>query len=93
MKKLSSKHPAVVWAGESGRELNEEQWERITADELKKLKKGDRDIQQDMKGAPWKVKIARRLRKETTASNPWIAKRLRMGHPNRVSNLLNETKY
>jgi hypothetical protein len=29
-----------------------------------------------------------RLRKETTAKNPWIAERLQMGHPNYVSNLV-----
>jgi len=43
----------------------------------------------DRKGADWKVTIARRLRRETTASNPWIAQRLNMGHPSRVSNLIN----
>lgn len=40
-------------------------------------------------GADWKVEVAKRLRKETTAKNPWIAKRLAMGHPNYVSNLVN----
>jgi hypothetical protein len=35
--------------------------------------------------------IAKRLRKESTAKNPWIAKRLRMGHPNYVSNLVNQS--
>ncbi|MGJ8649472.1 MAG: hypothetical protein ACSHX4_03855 [Opitutaceae bacterium] len=33
------------------------------------------------KGADWKVSIAKRLRKETTAKNPWIAQRLQFGHP------------
>jgi hypothetical protein len=28
------------------------------------------------------------LRKQTTAKNGWIAKRLNMGHPSRVSNLI-----
>tara|TARA_B100001971_G_scaffold214066_1_gene249587 strand:- start:3703 stop:3804 length:102 start_codon:yes stop_codon:yes gene_type:complete len=32
-----------------------------------------------------------RLRKETTANNPWIAERLKMGHPNYVSNLVNKS--
>jgi hypothetical protein len=36
------------------------------------------------------VRIAKRLRKETTAKNPWIAERLQMGHPNYVSNLVNK---
>jgi len=42
------------------------------------------------KGAPWKAKIARELRTHTTTGNPWIAKRLNMGHPSRVTNLIRE---
>jgi hypothetical protein len=34
--------------------------------------------------------IAKRLGKETTGKNPWIATRLQMGHPNYVSNLINK---
>ncbi|MDQ8209332.1 hypothetical protein QEH52_17525 [Coraliomargarita sp. SDUM461003] len=30
-------------------------------------------------GADWKVQIAKRLRKKTTAKNPWISERLQMG--------------
>jgi len=55
-----------------------------------RLKKAESDIQQSPKGADWKVAIAKRLRKETTANNPWIARRLNMGHPNYVSNLVNK---
>ncbi|MFU8848968.1 MAG: hypothetical protein ACNA77_09675 [Opitutales bacterium] len=48
------------------------------------------DITSSPKGADWKVRIAKKLRKETTAKNPWIAERLGMGHPNYVSNLVNK---
>ena len=41
----------------------------------------------------WKVAIAKRLRKETTAKNPWIGERLNMGHPNYVSNPVNKDEY
>ena len=58
---------------------------------MKRLKKKEADIERSPKGADWKVKIAKRLRKETTAKNPWIAKRLQMGHPNYVSNLVNQS--
>ena len=37
-----------------------------------------------------KARIARQLRRATPASNPWIAKRLKMGRPSRISNLLRE---
>jgi hypothetical protein len=45
---------------------------------------------QDVRGAEWKVSIAKRLHKETTAKNPGIAERVQMGHPNYVSNLMNK---
>ena len=50
------------------------------------------DVVSSAKGADWKVEIAKRLRKETTAKNPWIAGRLKMGHPNSVSNLVHGEK-
>jgi len=44
------------------------------------------------KGADWKVEIVRVLREQTTASNVWLAERLHMGHPNRISNALKKQK-
>jgi len=87
---LESMHPAVNWEGVDLKELNETRWEAIVAEELRNRKLGEADIESAPKGAVWKVKIARRLRKETTANNPWIAARLKMGHPNYVSNLVNQ---
>jgi hypothetical protein len=52
--------------------------------------KSETDLQTAPKGAPWKAGIARMLRIKTTAGNPWIAKRLNMGHPSRVTNLIRE---
>ena len=51
---------------------------------------GEEDLISTPKGVPWKVETAKRLGKETTARNPWIAVRLRNGHPNYVSNLVNQ---
>ena len=48
--------------------------------------KTDEDEQKDRKGANWKAVIAMELRKHSMAGNPWIAKRLNMGHPSRVTN-------
>ena len=36
--------------------------------------------------------IAKELRSKTTAGNPWIALRLNMGHPSRVTNLIRENQ-
>ena len=51
-------------------------------DELKRRRKGDGD----------KVKIAARLRRETTMTLKWIAKRLQMGTWTNVANCLAKTK-
>lgn len=87
-KELVQKHPTIDWEGVDIKELNESKWEPLIVKELKKRKKTETDIQQSLKGAPWKVEVAKLIRTQTTASNPWIAKRLNMGHPSRVSNLI-----
>lgn len=89
-RELEERESDVDWEGADLRELNEEKWERIVMKEMARLGKTAASVNADLKGAAWKVEIARRLRRETTASNPWIAKRLHMGHPNRVSNLVHE---
>jgi len=87
---LAESNPGVDWEGVDLKELNAVKWEAIVISELKRLKKTDSDLEVSAKGVDWKVSIAKRLRKETTAKNPWIAKRLKMGHANYVSNLINK---
>lgn len=89
-KDLAESNPTVDWEGVDLKELNELEWERIVQEELKRLKVKESVVSESPKGAEWKVQIAKRLRKETTAKNPWIAERLQMGHPNYVSNLVNK---
>ncbi len=89
-KDIAKKTLMTDWAGVDLKERNENNWEQIVKAEMKRLKKKESDIESSKKGVDWKVRIAKRLRKETTAKNPWIAKRLHMGHPNYVSNLVNQ---
>ncbi len=89
-KDLVESASGIDWEGVDLKELNEVRWERVVVEEMKRLKVQEADIESSPKGADWKVKIAKRLRKETTARNPWIAQRLQMGHPNYVSNLVNK---
>jgi REP element-mobilizing transposase RayT len=91
MEELAKSSPGVDWEGVDLKELNERRWEGIVAAELARRGIRDEEIPNSPKGAAWKVEIARRLRRETTAGNPWIAERLKMGHPNYVSNLVNRT--
>jgi putative transposase len=87
-KDLVEDAPLVDWETADLRELNEARWQAIVSNELKEAGKSERDLEFDRKGAEWKGAIARHLRRETTAGNPWIARRLRMGSPNYVSNLI-----
>jgi hypothetical protein len=80
-KDLEKANPNVDWEGVDLKELNTLNWERIVQTELKRLKIKECQIATNPKGAEWKVQIAKRLRKETTAKNLWIAERLQMGHP------------
>ena len=52
---------------------------RIIAEELAKLDWEEADVARRRKGDVGKVRIARRLRRETTVSKRWIAKQLSMG--------------
>jgi hypothetical protein len=58
--------------------------------EIERLGWDEDQLRAHRKGHPSKVKLARRLRQETTMSLKWIAARLQMGTWTYVSNLLNE---
>ena len=89
-KDLREKHPDVVWEGSELKELNQAMWEGLVEKALAAAGKTETDLQSDPKGAPWKAKIACELSTRTTSGNPWIAKRLNVGHPSRVTNLIRE---
>ena len=91
-KKLAQEHGNVDWEGVDFQELKQAQWEAVCVKELQRLRMGQQDIETAAKGAEWKAEIARILRTQTTATNPWIAQRLHMGHPSRITNLLRRQK-
>ena len=71
------------------KELNEMGYEELVAGWLRKHGKTQKHIDEDKKSAHWKIVLARELRKQTSATNPWIAHRLNMGHPSNVSRHIN----
>ena len=71
-------------------EAAEEKAERIVRAELRALGWTIKDLRSTRKGAKEKVKIARRLRKETTISLKWIAARLEMGSWTHAANRIYE---
>jgi len=73
----------------------EERWESalqhaegLVAVELKRLGWQDGELERRRKSDAHKVRIARRLRSETTMSLKWIAQRLRMGSVSMVAHCL-----
>ena len=79
--------------GAERQEIGEAKAERLLREELKKLLWTEEDLTQRRKGDPGKVRIARRLRQETTMTLAWIAQRLRMGVWTHVSNLLQWSRH
>jgi len=70
------------------RESVEAKAERIIVEELKRTGWSEPDLLKRRKGDPKKLKIALRLRKETTMTLSWIANRLHMGTKTHLSHLL-----
>jgi hypothetical protein len=62
--------------------------ERIVTHELKRLGWKEKTLAKELKGALAKLQIALRLRRETTMTLAWIAKRLHMGTKTHLSHLL-----
>ncbi len=71
-------------------ERDEEKAQRIVRAGLQELGWKELELSGRPKGDKEKVKLARRLRQETTRTLQWIARRLHMGRWTYVSNLLHE---
>jgi hypothetical protein len=69
-------------------ESSEDKARRIVAEELRELGWKQGELEKRLKADPDKVRIARRLRGETTMTLKWIAERLRMGSYSYVANNL-----
>jgi REP element-mobilizing transposase RayT len=74
--------------GADRQESGEAKAERLVWEELAKLGWQETELAARRKGDPGKVRIAQRVRQETTMTLGWIASRLRMGAWTHVSNLL-----
>ena len=71
--------------GEEIGQSAQEKARRIIAEELAKLGWDEADLDQRRKGDAGKVRIARRLRRDTTVSKRWIAQQLAMGSVSNVT--------
>jgi REP element-mobilizing transposase RayT len=69
-------------------ESAEEKAKRLIVEELKRRRWRESELSRRRKGDPEKIKIALRLRQETTMTLAWIAETLRMGTRMHLSHLL-----
>jgi len=76
--------------GADRQESREEKAERVVREDLRRQGWKEKDLPGLPKGDKSNVARARRLRRETTMSLKWIARRLQMGSWTHVSNLLHE---
>ena len=74
-----SQGPGVSHYGEAVQEAVEVRAERLVSENLKAMGWTDKDLAVRRKGDPKKVKLAGKLRAETTMPLAWIAQRLAMG--------------
>jgi hypothetical protein len=74
--------------GEERRESEEAWAEQLLAEELRRRRWSAAALTQRRKGDAQKLKLARRLRQETTMTLQWIANRLHMGAAGSLANLL-----
>ncbi len=75
--------------GAERRESGQEKAQRIVGEELKRVGREERELARRRKGDEEKVRVAQRLRRETTMTLAWTAQRLKVGSWTYVSNLLN----
>jgi hypothetical protein len=76
--------------GAERQEAGEVRAERLVREGLQAMGWTEKELSERPKGDKGKVKLAGRLRTETTMTLKWIARRLHMGSWTYVSNLLRE---
>ncbi|MEW6303073.1 MAG: transposase [Verrucomicrobiota bacterium] len=74
--------------GEELRESAEAKAQRLITQAVRQAGWRAADLSRRRKGDPWKVKLAQRLRRETTVTVEWIARQLHMGTRGHLTHLL-----
>jgi len=76
----------------AARKTRELLWVAALRRAMTRLGKTKREVQGDIKAAPWKVAVAAQLKKVSTVTNVWLAGQLRMGAPDGVSRYVSELR-
>ena len=74
------------------KELRELSWEKLLVACQQQLENWGLVSDLKRKSAPWKIALAAFLKTFSTASNPWIASRLGIGHPDALSRYVAEMR-
>jgi len=88
LEQMSEPMGRQYYGGTERQESDEAKARRILAEELRRRQWGQEELAQRRKGDPEKVKMARRLRSETTMTLAWIAGQLAMGATGYAANCL-----
>jgi hypothetical protein len=83
-----SEQAGAEHCGQEIRESAETKANRLVEQELKRLGWDAEELGRRRKGAPEKLRIALRLRRETTMTLSWIAERLQTGTKTHLAHLL-----
>jgi hypothetical protein len=86
--KFGGGHDMAVRQGDEIAESAEEKGIRLVREELKRLRWSKVELTRRRKGDEKKVKSALRLRRESTMTLAWMARRLHMGTKTHLSHLL-----
>lgn len=91
-KEMSQRVSLEGLSAEDSRELREAQWEDALAGAFKAGRKKQSEMKTRPLLQPWKLDMARKLRKEVGAPVWWIAKKLKLGKPSSVRSYMSRNQ-
>ena len=80
-----------AWGRHGGAQAREQSWQLELDRYLARLSEAERGDK--TKSAPWKLAIVQSMKRNTGASNDWLASRLEMGSGKYVSRLMSDVEY
>ena len=83
---------AQDWGAPRLAEMNRREWEARLAAGTRALGRELTSAPTEPKSAPWKIALAAWLKRQTSATNPWLTAHLHMGPPDAVSRYVGEVR-
>jgi REP element-mobilizing transposase RayT len=89
---IEKSRPLLPYGSKETQEARELQWALVLDEELSKRARKPIDLDESPNGARWKIAIAYAVRQRTTATNAWLARKLKMGAASSVSQYLSQVR-